>query len=40
VISAKQEQTRRERMHKLIELSAQGRQIPQLLAAGAAVVDD
>jgi hypothetical protein len=40
VISAKQEETRSERMHKLIELSAQGRQIPQFQAAKAAVVDD
>jgi uncharacterized protein YdeI (YjbR/CyaY-like superfamily) len=40
VISAKKEETRRERVQKLIELSAQGRQIPQLLAAKAAVVDD
>ena len=40
VISATQEETRRERMQKLIELSAQGRQIPQLLSARTAVVDD
>jgi uncharacterized protein YdeI (YjbR/CyaY-like superfamily) len=32
VISARQEETRRQRAEKLIELSAQGRQIPQFLA--------
>ena len=40
VISAKKEETRRQRAEKLIELSAQGRQIPQFLAGSAAVVDD
>jgi uncharacterized protein YdeI (YjbR/CyaY-like superfamily) len=40
VISAKKEETRTERMQKLIELAAQGRQIPQFLAAKPAVVDD
>jgi uncharacterized protein YdeI (YjbR/CyaY-like superfamily) len=40
VISAKKEETRRQRAEKLIELSAQGRQIPQFLATAAAVVDD
>ncbi len=40
VISAKKEETRRQRAEKLIELSAQGRQIPQFLAAATAVVDD
>ena len=39
VISAKKEDTRRERAQTLIELSAQGRQIPQFLA-GSAAADD
>jgi len=40
VISAKGEDTRHERMQKLIELSAQGRQIPHPPANRSAVVDD
>ena len=40
VISAKKEETRWERMQKLIELSSQGRQIPQFPSARTAVVDD
>jgi uncharacterized protein YdeI (YjbR/CyaY-like superfamily) len=40
VISANKDETRLERMHRLIELSAQGRQIPQFPAVRTAVVDD
>jgi uncharacterized protein YdeI (YjbR/CyaY-like superfamily) len=40
VISAKKDETRKQRTEKLIELSAQGRQIPQFLAERTAVTDD
>jgi uncharacterized protein YdeI (YjbR/CyaY-like superfamily) len=40
VISAKKEETRRQRAQKLIELSAQGRQIPQFLAGTSAPTED
>jgi uncharacterized protein YdeI (YjbR/CyaY-like superfamily) len=40
VISAKKDDTRLERTQKLIELSAQGRQIPQFLGPRSAVTDD